>query len=661
MQSNTLARWLGAFALVAAPAMAQQISVEDFAKYPDIDEVTLSPTGEYLALAIPSPDGKETNLQVVRLSDNSTVKTLRFGQNSHVMDVTWTDDDQITVQRAKRFPLEQFKSNLGELMSTNITGDKQRTLFAYVPDDGTQRGRNKDMGWAFMAGPLDKEPGKAIVTYYCWPSECGEDGDTVVFKVDTRTGSRQEIERIKDGDVSSSLIWDHDGIARVAYSEAKDGTPKTLYRPTPTSPWTPIPKTIAGYEVAGGYIAEDNNTLYARISDNQEATTLYKVDLAAGTRTKVVGRDGVNVGTIMTGGRKDVPFGVTFTTPGPAVQYFDPTSEWAKLHAGLMQKFKGQMVYFLSFTRDDQKVLFWTSSDRVPGNYYLLDRANGNKIVQIGARMPWFEGKQVAQMKPIEFTTRDGAKIYGYYTAPIGAAPGPKPLVVMPHGGPYGPSDTWGWDDDVQFLASRGYGVLQVNYRGSGGRGDKFTNQAFKQWGVMIQNDITDGVKYAIDQKLADPDRICMYGASFGGYSALMQPILNPGMYKCAIGYVGVYDLPLLSKSKESESEEVERWYERSLGTDMAALSQQSPAKRAKEIKVPVMLVHGKADDNVGMNQFRAMDGALKDIGQPPEVMLGAGEGHGFANPQNVAELYRRMQQFLDKYIGPNAKVATSP
>ena len=179
-----------------------------------------------------------------------------------------------------------------------------------------------------------------------------------------------------------------------------------------------------------------------------------------------------------------------------------------------MKKFTGQMVYFLTFTRDDSKVLFWTSSDRVPGNYYLLDRANGNKIVQIGARMPWFEGKQVAQMKPIEFKTRDGAKLYGYYTAPVGAAPGPKPLVVMPHGGPFGPSDTWGLDDDVQFLASRGYGVLQVNYRGSGGRGDKFTNQAFKQWGGMIQNDITDGVKYAIDQKLADPDRICMYGAS---------------------------------------------------------------------------------------------------------------------------------------------------
>jgi dipeptidyl aminopeptidase/acylaminoacyl peptidase len=666
MHRKQLARWIGALAFLAAPAMAQQASsqripVTDFAKYAELDEVALSPTGEYLALAVPTPDGKETNLQIVRLADNSTVKMLRFGQESHVVDITWTADDHIAVSRAKRFPLEQFKRNMGEVMSTDITGEKQKTLFAFTLDDGPQRGRNKDRGWAFLQGAIDKEPGKALVKFYCWPSECGEDADTVVYKVDTRTGSRQEVERIKDGDVDSSLVYDHDGIARVAYSETEDGMPKLSYRPTQTSAWQPLPKSIAGYELVGGFFADDNNTIYTRISDSQEATQLYKVDLAAGTRTKLVAREGVNVGTIMTGGRKDIPFGVTYTSPGPAVQYFDTTSEWAKLHAALMQKFKGQMVYFLQFTRDDQKVLFWTSSDRVPGNYYVMDRANGNKIVQIGGRMPWFDGKPLAGMKPIEITTRDGAKIFGYYTAPVGGGAGPKPLIVMPHGGPFGVADTWGFDPDVQFLASRGYGVLQVNYRGSAGRGDRFMNQAFKEWGGMIQNDITDGVKYAIEHQLADPDRICMYGASFGGYSALMQPVLNPGLYKCAIGYVGVYDLPLLSRSKEKESEDVERWYARSLGTDMAALAKASPAQHAREVKVPVMLVHGKSDDNVGMNQFRTMESALRDAGNPAETFLGAGEGHGFANPDNRAELYRRMEAFLDKYIGPNAKVAKTP
>lgn len=651
MRRNSLFRWLGVLALSASPALAQQIPISDFARYPDLDEAALSPTGEYIALAVPTPDGKETQLQIIRLSDNKNVKTLRFGQESHVVDVTWTADDTVTVARAKRFPMEQFKRNMGELMSTDVTGEKQRTLFAYVPD-----GRTKDLGSAYLQDVLDSEPGMALVGFYCWEYDCGEDGDTVVFKVDTRTGRRQEVERIKDGEVSSALIFDHNGVARVAYSEAKDGTPKINYRPTPNSPWTPLPKSIAGYELAGGYFDEDNNTLYTRISDNQEATQLYRVDLAAGTRTKLAGRDGIDVGTIMVGGRKGLPFGVTYTVPGPAVQYFDNNNPWSQLHAALMQKFRGQMVYFLQFTRDDSKLLFWTTGDREPGNYYLLDRANGNRITQIGSRMPWFEGKQFAQMKPVEFTSRDGTKIYGLYTAPVGGGTEPQPLVVMPHGGPFGIADSWGWDDDVQFLASRGYGVLQINYRGSSGRGTKFINTAFLQWGGMIQQDITDGVKYAIEQKLADPNRICMYGGSFGGYSALMQPILNPGMYKCAIGYVGVYDLALLAKSKESESEDIESWFERSMGTDVAALNAQSPAMRAAEIKIPVLLAHGKSDDNVGMNQLRAIEKALKQAGQEPEVMLGAGEGHGFSNPENIAELYRRMEAFLGKHIGPGAK-----
>lgn len=657
MHLNTLARWCSVLlAIAAAPTIAQQISVEDFARYPELNEVALSPTGEYLALAVPTPNGKETNLQIFSLSAGKTIKTLRFGQESHVMDVTWTADDTLTVARAKRSPGEEFLRTTGQLMSTNVTGDKQRTLFAYLLDDGQQRGRKKDEGTAYLAGVLDKEPSKALVNFYCWKYFCGEDADTVVYKVDTITGVRQEVERIKDGESSSYLVFDHDGIARVAYAENKDGTPRISYRPTQTAAWQPLTKSLAGHELAGGVFAEDNNTLYARVSDAGEATQLYKLDLAAGTRTKLMGRDDLSVASIMTAGFKQVPFAITYEGFKPIMQYLDPASPWAQLHAALMKRFPGQMVYFLQSTRDDSKLLFWTSSDRVPGNYYLIDRANNNKIVQVGSRNPWFEGKTLAAMRPIEFKTRDGVTLYGFYTAPAGGGAEPHPLVVMPHGGPYGPADTWGFDRDVQFLASRGYGVLQVNYRGSGGRGEKFERQAYQQWGGMIQNDITDGVKYAIEAKLADPDRICMYGGSFGGYSALMQPILNPGMYKCAIGYVGVYDLALLNKSKESEDEDVERFFGRSLGEDAAALAKASPALRAGEIKLPVMLVHGKADDNVRMNQFRAMEAALKKIGQPPEVFLGDGEGHGFSNPENIAELYRRMEAFLDKHIGPGAK-----
>jgi len=658
MQSKNLARWTCALIVAAAaPAMAQQLSVTEFAKNADLTEVALSPTGEYLALGMPSADNSETLLQIMRTDGTGSPKMFRFAKGSHVGDLTWTADDQVSMARKRKLPLSEVMRETGEVMSTDLTGERQRTLFAYVPDQGQMRARNKDEGWAFLQRVLDKEPGKALVSFTCW--NCGSDPDAVVYKVDTRTGERQEVERIKGTGEGVSLTFDNDGVARMASSVNADGTPKNLYRPTQSSPWAPLPAAIAGFDYDGGVFDEDNNTLYGLVSDKGEANQLYKIDLKAGTRTKLFGDDDVDVARILVAGRKHVPFGVEFNTFKPKIQYFDPSSRWAQLHMALMKRFPGQMITFLDFTRDDGKMLFSAWSDKVAGNYYVLDLANGNKIVQVGSRMPWLEGKAFSSMKPIEFTNRDGKKIYGFYTAPLNAGPGPHPLVVMPHGGPYDVRDEWGYDADVQFLASRGYGVLQVNFRGSSGRGNNFAVDAWKQWGGQIQNDITDGVKYAIDAKLADADRICLYGASFGGYSAMMQPILNPGMYKCAVGYVGVYDLPMWSKSKDDQmSENGEVWLGRTLGTDMDALAKISPANRAGEIKVPVMLVHGKSDSNVGMGQFREMESALAKTGHPPETFLAAGEGHGFEKPENRAELYRRLEEFLGKYIGPNAKTA---
>jgi len=260
-------------------------------------------------------------------------------------------------------------------------------------------------------------------------------------------------------------------------------------------------------------------------------------------------------------------------------------------------------------------------------------------------------------VRAVTFRGRGGTEIPGYLTLPAGGEARNLPLVLMPHGGPFEVHDAWGFDSDVQFLASRGYGVLQVNYRGSDERGEEFIRSGWKQWGGKLQDDITDGLKYAIEAKLADPNKVCMYGASFGGYSALMQPILNQGMYKCAIGYVGVYDLPLMRRTdiRDGESKRLTRFWDRTLGTDMEALARVSPVTRVGDIKVPVMLVHGRADTTASFNQYKAMEAALRSNGTPAETFVVDAEGHGFVKPENVSELYRRMEQFLDKHIGPGA------
>ncbi|MFC7302478.1 alpha/beta hydrolase family protein [Cognatiluteimonas weifangensis] len=639
--------------LPSVPALAQaKLPVEDFARHAEINSAALSPTGEYVALAVPNEDGMETRLHIVKLDGSGSTQVLRFGKQQHVTSLTWSDNDQIVVSRAKMEPLEARPYSYGELMSSDVAGKTQETLFAYVPDAGQQRGRRKDRGFATVVKVLDDEPGQVLVDFTAWPQRRGdEDRPTAIYKVDTRSGHRELIEQTSE---TATFMFDHSGRARLKTTTDDNDDPVLMYRPGAGNDWQPVPKTLAGYNMSLLYVEADNNTAYAAIVDKGEPAQLYKVDLAKGTRMRLAGREDMGIGRVLYAGHDGPPFGVIFDEGKPSVQYLDPDSEWAKLHAGLLKAFPGQMVSILDWTRDNKKLLFLVWSDRNPGGYYLLDRSN-NKVQLVNEVMPWIKAGSLSPSIPISFTTSDGLTLHGLYTGAIGK--GPQPLVVLPHGGPHGPYDSWGYDSDVQFLANRGYGVLQINYRGSGGRGKAFLESGYLQWGGKMQDDLADGVRWAIAQKLADPSRICTFGASYGGYAALMQPIRYPDLYKCAIGYVGVYDLQVMKKKGDiDDGASGRRYLDRALGTDIAQLKAWSPAQNAAKIKVPVLLAAGKDDLRVPMDQFNALVNAFKAAGTPAETLVFDGEGHGFYKPEHRAELYRRIEAFLAKHIGPDAR-----
>lgn len=631
--------------LFASFAQAQSIPAEDFAKRPDAWEVSLSPSGNHVALAVPTPDGMETRLEVVELATGKS-QIMRFGRQQHVSDIVWTADDQLVVSRAEMEPLKARPTTNGELYTTDVKAKNQDVLFGFIPDSENKRGKRKDRGWSVIAKVINNEPGMALVNFYCW--DCGEEPDTVIFKVDTRTGLRKEIERA-DGRVG--FEFDQTGEPRLRTTLDENDNPVLYYRREKGSDWTPLPNSIAGRRIYGARFADDNNTVYALVTDVLEPAQAYRIDLKAGTRTKLAGDPDIDVSGFMYEGLGGVPFAVTYDAAKPSIQYIDPNSDWSKLHAGLMKSFPGEMLSFNSFSRDGNKVLFTVWSDRDVGSYYIYDRVakSAQKIIDY---KPWLKPEAMAATRPIEFTNRDGQKLYGFYTA---TGSGPKPMIVMAHGGPYEVHDRWGFENQVQFLANRGYAVLQVNYRGSDGRGEAFAQAGWKGWGTTLQNDITDGVRWAIEQKLADPQRICSFGASFGGYTALIQPILNPGLYKCAIGYVGVYDLPLMRKTDKNmgQAKRTTRFFDRTLGTDMDALANVSPVQRVNDLRVPVMLVHGGDDKTADFNQYKAMVAALKTSGHPAETFVVSGEGHGFVKPENVTELYKRLEAFLAKNIGP--------
>ncbi|MBP3984840.1 S9 family peptidase [Pseudoxanthomonas helianthi] len=635
-------------AVLSAPVSAQSPTALDFSKHAEISDIALSPDGKHIALAVPSADGMETQLHVVALDGQGTVQAMRFGRQNHVANIVWSDNDQVVVARARMEPLRARPYSYGELMSSDVHGKTQETLFAYIEDDGARSGRRKDRGFASIVKVLDDEPGKVLVDFTAWPDSRGdEDQTTSIYKVDTRTGNRQELEQTKE---TASFMFDHAGRARLKITSDDKDDPVLAYRPGASNEWMPVPKPLAGYNMSLLYVEPDNNTAYASITDRNEPAQLYKVDLAKGTRTRLAGSDEVAISRVMYAGHDGPPFAVIYDAAKPTVQYLDPASDWAKLHAGLLKSFPGQMVSFVQWTRDNKKVLFTVWGDRNPGAYYLLDR-DANKVQLVSELMPWLKAGSLASTRPISFTTRDGLTLYGLYTAPAGT--GAKPTVVLPHGGPHGPYDSWGFDPDAQFLASRGYAVLQINFRGSGGRGKGFEESGHREWGGKMMDDVADGVRWAIDNKLADPNRICTFGASFGGYAALMQPIRYPELYKCAIGYVGVYDLEVMKKEGDIKDRASGRRYlDRVLGTDMANLKAWSPAQNVDKIKVPVFLAQGSIDQRVPMEQFNALTSAFKRQGTPIETMVAAREGHGFYKPETRAELYQRIEAFLEKHIG---------
>lgn len=641
-------RALACLALVPVIAVAQVPTANDFARHASVYEVSLSPDGKHIAMTVPTPDNRETRLVIAALDGSGNAQTLRFGNLEHVSSIAWTADDRVTLARARNVPLQPRPYSLGQLFSTDLTGKDQEVLFGYFRDKNMTTARRKDEGFASLAKVLDDEPGKALIWFQCW--NCGEKPDTVVYKVDTRTGNRQEVDRVKD---SANLYFDRSGHARIKVGNNDDDEPVLSYRRTPASSWERMPKALAGYDISDVFFDATGNEVLASISDAGEAPTWYRLDMSGGTRTPLAYRAGFDSPYMPHAGRNGPPIATISVAAKPSVQYLDPGSEYAKLHAGLMKAFPGQLVDFDDFTRDSRKVLFRVFSDRQPVKWYLFDR-DSNQMSLLAESMPWIKPDQMAPVTPIEFKSRHGETLYGFITS---RGPGPKPMVVMPHGGPHGPYDQWMFNPDAQFLASRGYAVLQVNYRGSGGRGTNFEKSGYREWGGKMQDDIADAVQWSIDHQVADPTRICTYGASYGGYAALMQPMRFPELYKCAIGYVGVYDLGIMKKEGDIPRGEFGRRYlERVLGSDAAQLKAWSPAQNVERIKVPVFLVQGESDRRVPMPQFNALKNAFAARGVPVETMVVPGEGHGFYDVKNREELYRRMDAFLAKYMGTGNK-----
>lgn len=324
--------------------------------------------------------------------------------------------------------------------------------------------------------------------------------------------------------------------------------------------------------------------------------------------------------------------------------------------------FEGRADFVLAGVSDDEsKWLIYANGPTIPGAYFLYQLANA-EIKVVATTQPQVMSLDLAPMRVVEYTGRDGTRLWGYLTEPVGAT-GPHPLVVMPHGGPE-MRDSYGYDPYVQFLASRGYAVFQPNFRGSEGSGRSFVEAGHHQWGRRMQDDITDGVRHLIDTGAAARDRVCIVGMSYGGYAALAGATLTPDLYKCVIAVAGVSDLLEILQTERREEGRRSTTYAYWLSligdpvADAADLRAVSPALLADRVQAPILLMHGTADTTVQINQSEMMRDALQRAGKPVEFIQFEREGHSWIywNQTNRLRLFAETDRFLGAHIGASGQ-----
>lgn len=448
--------------------------------------------------------------------------------------------------------------------------------------------------------------------------------------------------------------WQTDHQGRVRAGIASDGLHSTLlYRETETDDFHPIISTDFRTVVSPEFFTFDNQKFYALSNRGRDCLALVVIDPAQPELEELVlSIDKVDLDGVGYSHLRKVLTAAVYQTDKPKYHFFDDISK--ERYARVSGKLPGYEISLQSGTRDESKFIVAAYNDRTPGSRYIYDAAANtlDKLADINPALPEHD---MAPMQPIHYTSRDGLTIHGYLTLPVGRNPKNLPCIINPHGGPWA-RDSWGFNSEAQFLANRGYCVLQMNFRGSTGYGREFWEASFGQWGLAMQDDITDGVQWLIQQGIADPARIAIYGGSYGGYATLAGIAYTPDLYAAAVDYVGVSNLltfmntippywkPMLTKMHSMVGDPT---------ADHDRLVATSPALNADKIRTPLFIAQGAHDPRVNKDESDQMVAALRSRGVDVEYMVKDNEGHGFHNDENKFEFYESMEAFLRQHLNP--------
>jgi dipeptidyl aminopeptidase/acylaminoacyl peptidase len=608
---------------VCLPLLAANVPVEDFFRPAALASPVISPDAKHIAFI--RGEGWKSVIGVLEIGSGQ-IRVFEPAKRENAAWVRWASNDRLVFGIHVDFEGANSSTvyTTGGIYAVDRDGGKPRDLFASS---------------AGLLNLLPNDPDHILVEY----------GDGV-YRVNVYSGAHKLVQKpfahVRDWDVDS------DGEVRLGFS-VEDDRQDVFYRAKGAKDFSKL-RSLSLTTPEFNVIAFDDASerLWVISNEGRDTSALFHFDLKtrelAAPVLSPVGFDFIGSLRRLGGGNRIV--GATFTTDRPEFHAFDPDE--AVFQAEIDRRLPETFNQVTSQSQDGSACIVRAASDVRPGHYFLCYR-NPFRLKQLGETSPWLKPEDLQPMKPIQFGARDGLKVHGYLTSPKGVLNKQPPLVVFPHGGPW-TRDFWGFDPMVQFLANRGYAVLQVNFRGSIGYGDSFMEAGYKQWGRQMQDDITDGVRSLIAKGQADPERVGIYGASYGGYAAMSGLCFTPELYRCGVNVCGVTDMRAFIQGIPKRRRLLRSNMEKMVGdpkVDSGEMKARSPLHNVERIQVPVLLAYGRNDRIVDIKHGDRFARELRKQGKGVTYIAFPDEGHGFHHRDNQLKFYGELEQFLDRHL----------
>lgn len=602
-------------------------TVEDFFRTPEQTGFSISPDGEFLAFF--SPFKRRRNIFVRNIGTGETQQITREEQRD-IGGFLWANNRRLIYIKDEDGD-ENFK-----LYGIDFDGKNHRNLTPF------------DQVRVQLIDDLEKDHDHIIIGLNKNNPELFDP-----YKLNIHSGELHQLAENNPLAPVTSWDTDHEGKLRLAMRTENGTHTVIMYRDSENEDFRDVLTTDFTEELSPVFFDFHHpHIVYALSNLGRDKSALIRFDMKKGEEIggPLFAHDEVDLEGVSYSKTRQVLTAVSYTTARKNRYFFDELT--AEMFHDLEGKLPEKEISVVGTDLKEQVYIIRTYSDRSMGAYYIYHVKSGD-LTFIAEIAPWLNENDMCRMEPVSYKSRDGLIIHGYLTVPQEMKNEKWPVIINPHGGPW-VRDTWGYNPEVQLLASRGYAVFQMNYRGSTGYGKKFWKASFKQWGRKMQDDITDGVNWLIDQKNADPDRIAIYGGSYGGYATLAGVTFTPDLYTCGIDYVGVSNLFTFMKTIPPYWKPLLEMMYAMVGnpeTDHEIMKAASPIFHVDQIKSPLLVIQGANDPRVNIDESDQIVERLRELGVEVPYMVKYDEGHGFHNEENRFEVYRVILGFLANHL----------